>query len=96
MRTSNGPYLSQGIEYDWKSRALAAEAERERLLQHWDSWRSYIASGGEGDWPRLAFESVLENLVEQIDAANKRALKAETERDALKADAADLRSGEAK
>ena len=40
--------------------------DREDIMQHWDSWRKYIAEGGGGSWPRDAFESLLDHFEEQI------------------------------
>jgi hypothetical protein len=39
---------------------------RENIMQHWDSWRKYIAEGGKASWPRDAFESLLDHFEEQI------------------------------
>ena len=33
---------------------------REGIMKQWDSWRSYIAKGGGGSWPRDAFEALLD------------------------------------
>lgn len=40
--------------------------DREDIMRHWNSWRKYIAEGGEGSWPRDAFESLLDHFEEQI------------------------------
>ena len=37
---------------------------REKIMQQWDKWREYIASGGTASWPRDAFESVLDRIEE--------------------------------
>jgi hypothetical protein len=34
---------------------------REDIMRHWNSWRRYIAEGGEASWPRDAFESLLDH-----------------------------------
>lgn len=46
--------------------------DREQIMKQWDSWRKYIAEGGEGSWPRDAFESLL-NYFEELteDAPDK-------------------------
>lgn len=36
--------------------------QMEIYLLQWDKWRKYIADGGGSDWPRLAFESVMESI----------------------------------
>jgi len=36
--------------------------DRESIMKQWDSWRNYIAEGGEGSWPRDEFETLLDNL----------------------------------
>jgi len=38
---------------------------REGIMKEWDKWRHYIANGGRGSWPRDAFESLLDYLMEQ-------------------------------
>jgi hypothetical protein len=40
--------------------------DREDIMRHWNSWRRYIAEGGEASWPRDAFESLLDHFEEQI------------------------------
>jgi hypothetical protein len=41
-------------------------------MTHWDSWRSYIAEGGSGSWPRDQFEMLLSSLDgEREDAADE-------------------------
>lgn len=37
----------------------------EDIMKQWDAWRSYIAKGGGGSWPRDAFESLLDYLEEE-------------------------------
>lgn len=34
----------------------------ERIMSAWDSWRSYIADGWRGSWPRDQFEMLLSSL----------------------------------
>lgn len=34
--------------------------DRETVMKQWDKWRRYIAGGGEGSWPRDAFEALLD------------------------------------
>ena len=44
----------------------------ESWLDAWDSWMVYIRAGGGGDWPRLAFTSLLDErdeIIEQRDEA---------------------------
>jgi len=41
----------------------------ERLMDWWDSWRSYIAEGGRGSWPRDQFEMLLSSLDGQREDA---------------------------
>lgn len=36
-------------------------------MRQWDSWRKYIAEGGEGSWPRDAFEILLDGYDEEIE-----------------------------
>jgi DNA invertase Pin-like site-specific DNA recombinase len=36
--------------------------DREAILKQWDEWRTYIAAGGSGSWPRDAFEALLDEL----------------------------------
>lgn len=38
---------------------------RADIMKHWSIWRKYIAEGGEGSWPRDAFESLLDHFEEQ-------------------------------
>ena len=40
---------------------------RESIMREWDKWRSYIANGGGGSWPRDAFESLLDYFDEQME-----------------------------
>ena len=40
---------------------------REDIMKQWDRWREYIANGGEGSWPRDAFESLLDYFEEKIN-----------------------------
>lgn len=40
---------------------------REEIMEMWDSWRSYIAKGGGGSWPRDAFESILDYFDELLE-----------------------------
>ena len=40
---------------------------REGIMKQWDRWRSYIAKGGGGSWPRDAFEAVLDMYEEKIE-----------------------------
>ena len=45
--------------------------DKESIMKQWDSWRNYIAEGGEGSWPRDEFENLLDYLTKptQIDDA---------------------------
>jgi hypothetical protein len=44
----------------------------ERIMSAWDSWRSYIADGGRGSWPRDQFEMLLSSVDgEREDAADE-------------------------
>jgi len=38
---------------------------REKIMKQWDTWRTYIANGGTGSWPRDAFEALLDSFEEQ-------------------------------
>ena len=40
--------------------------DRETMMKQWDSWRSYIAEGGGGSWPRDAFEALLDYFEERL------------------------------
>lgn len=42
---------------------------REQILSEWDKWREYIAMGGGGDWPRQAFESLLDHHQDTLRSA---------------------------
>lgn len=53
--------------------------DREDVMKHWDSWRRYIAEGGEGSWPRDAFESVLEHFFSRIEELEAKEEAAVTE-----------------
>jgi len=44
---------------------------REGIMREWDKWRKYIADGGEGSWPRDAFESLLDYLEEKYEGELK-------------------------
>ncbi len=39
--------------------------ERELIMLEWDKWRAYIAGGGQGSWPRDAFEMVLDQFYKE-------------------------------
>lgn len=69
--------------------------EHESIMRQWDSWRKHIAEGGKGSWPRDCFEALIDSLGESIDGQKSRALAAEAERDALKAEVGELRRGAA-
>lgn len=44
----------------------------EDIMKEWDAWRSYIANGGGGSWPRDAFESLLQYFEDkEKEAINK-------------------------
>jgi len=45
--------------------------DRESIMREWDKWRSYIARGGRGSWPRDAFESLLDHFDEQLHTSPK-------------------------
>lgn len=40
--------------------------DRESIMVQWDKWRTYIADGGGGSWPRDAFESLLDYYDEKL------------------------------
>ena len=42
-------------------------SSRESIMREWDKWRSYIANGGGGSWPRDAFESLLDYFDEKME-----------------------------
>jgi len=42
--------------------------DREEAMAQWDRWRGYIAAGGQGSWPRDAFESLLDHYDDKIAA----------------------------
>jgi len=45
--------------------------DRETAMQHWDTWREYIANGGKGSMPRDGFESYLDRIAELEAALEK-------------------------
>jgi hypothetical protein len=44
--------------------AIELFSDREAIMKRWDEWRKYIRQGGDGDWPRMEFESVLDEADE--------------------------------
>ena len=41
--------------------------DRAAIMKDWDKWRTYIADGGGGSYPRDAFESLLDEYDEEIE-----------------------------
>ncbi|TGU44658.1 hypothetical protein EN788_22345 [Mesorhizobium sp. M2D.F.Ca.ET.145.01.1.1] len=59
-------------------------AEFERIMTHWDSWRSYIKKGGGASWPRDAFESILDAFAQDGAEAAARLTAMQAELEALR------------
>jgi hypothetical protein len=47
-------------EVEELAKRLEAPIDNETTMGHWDKWRQYIRDGGEGSWPRDAFEALLD------------------------------------
>ena len=58
-------------------RLCAWAPAREWHMQKWDEWRKYIKEGGGASWPRDAFESLLDAIIE--DATEAAALLARSQ-----------------
>ena len=44
---------------------------RQAIMKKWDSWVAYHKGGGGGDWPRIAFESILDQREEQLQLGKR-------------------------
>ena len=55
-----------------------------KLMSDWDSWRKYIASGGDSSWPRDQFEGHLDAIAEIHHSAADALEAVLAERDAMK------------
>lgn len=70
---------------DIVERLRAWTGDQEPVMKQWDAWRSYIARGGGGSWPRDAFESLLDSFAEDANEAADAIERLTKERDNLQA-----------
>lgn len=72
---------------DIVERLRAWTGDQEPVMKQWDAWRSYIARGGGGSWPRDAFESLLDSFAEDANEASAAIERLTIERDRYASDA---------